>query len=215
MKKKIYRIVFLGSQGSGKGTQAELLAKRLKIPTISVGNLFREHIKNKTEIGEIVKMYLDQGKLAPTKIATKMIEARLSEDDCKKGFILDGYPRNKMQFNALIKFIEITHAIEIQISDEEAIHRISGRRVCSVCGKNYHLIYNLPKQDEICDICKIKLKIRDDDKPKSIKIRLKIYHKHTKPLIDLFKKQGIFIRVNGEKSIKEVNKEIKRVFGVK
>jgi adenylate kinase len=215
MKKKIYRIVFLGSQGSGKGTQAELLSKRLKIPTISVGNLFREHIKNKTKIGKIVKPFLAVGKLAPTEITIAMTKERLQEDDCKNGFILDGYPRNKKQFNALAKFIEITHAIEIWISDEEAIHRISGRRVCPACGKGYHLTYNPPKQAEVCDVCKTKLKIRDDDKPESVKMRLKIYHKHTKPLIDLFKKQGVHIRVNGEQSIKEVDKEVKKIFGIK
>lgn len=206
---KIYKIVFFGPQASGKGTQAEFLSSKLNLPNISVGNLFRNHIKNQTKLGKTAEGYINQGKLVPPKIVNEMTIDRLKESDCKNGFILDGYPRNLDQFNAFEKFTKITHAIEVWISDEEAIRRLSGRRSCS-CGEIYHIKYNPPRIKNICDKCGGGLYIRDDDTPEAIKMRLKIYHKETEPLIKLYQEMGVHIKINGEQSIVKVNKDIMR-----
>lgn len=203
----MYKIVFFGPQGSGKGTQAKFLAEALSIPNISVGHLLRQHIKEQTEIGKIVINYLNKGLLAPSDITTKITIDRLQESDCQNGFILDGYPREREQYDALENFTKITHAIEVWISDKESIDRIGERR-SSGCGVVYHLKYNPPLHEGICDKCGDQLFIRDDDQPAQIAERLKIYHEKTEPLIEFYKAQGVHIKINGEKSIAEVKNEL-------
>jgi len=209
MQKNIYRIIVMGPQGSGKGTQADLLGDKLHIPHISPGNLFRNHIRNGTEIGEIAEAYTTKGKMVPTETTIKMVIERLKQDDCKNGFVLDGFPRNREQFDALDEFIKITHAIEIWISDEEGVERL-GQRLSSRCGEVYHLKYNPPKKEGVCDECGEKLYVRKDDKPEAIKLRLKIYHEKTEPLVELYKKQGVHIKINGEQSIEDIYQEISK-----
>lgn len=227
MQNTLHRIVFLGPQGSGKGTQAELLGKKLNVPKISTGDLYRNHIRNKTEIGGIAEKYLNEGKLVPSEVTVKMMISRLSdcqiaftkdgiwkkETECGAGFILDGFPRDREQFDALAKFTPITHAIEVWISDKEAIHRLGGRRSCR-CGEVYHIKYKPPRNDGVCDKCGQKLYIRDDDKPEAIQTRLKIYHEQTEPLIDAYKEQGVHIKINGEQTIEEVHQDILKELGL-
>lgn len=207
MSEKIYKILVLGPQGCGKGTQAEMLASKLNIPNISMGNLLRWHIMNKTEIGVVVDEYLAVGKLAPSSLTKRLAIEWLKKPECQNGFIFDGYPRDREQYDELDNFIKITHALEIWISDEEAIRRISGRRSC-ICGMTYHLQYKPPKVAEICDKCGAKLQIRNDDQPEAIKMRLGIYHRETEPLLELYKQQGVHIKINGEQPIADVSQEI-------
>jgi adenylate kinase len=210
---KIYKIVFFGPQASGKGTQAEFLSKRLNLPNISVGNLFRNNIKNQTELGKEAEGYINQGNLAPNYITNEMTIDRLKEDDCKDGFVLDGYPRNREQFDAFKDFTDVTHVIEIWISDDEAIRRLGGRRSCS-CGEIYHIKYNPPKVEDVCDKCGGKLYIRDDDTPEAIKVRLKIYHEETETLIKFYQEMGVHVKINGEQSIGDVKEEVFRKMGL-
>lgn len=203
----------LGPQGSGKGTQSEMLSLKLKIPKIATGDIFREEIIRQSELGLKAKGFINSGKLVPSELTNEMVLKRLSLPDVQKSFILDGFPRNLIQAEALEKKIELTHVLEIWISDKEAIHRLSGRRSC-VCGKVYHLVFKPPKHDEFCDECKRKLFIRDDDKPESIKARLQIYHKETEPLKDFYFKKGILLSINGEQSIVAVSQEILKKLGI-
>lgn len=206
---KIYKIIFFGPQASGKGTQADFLSQKLNLPNISVGNLFRNNIKEKTDVGIIAQGYINDGKLVPSKVVNDMTISRLQEPDCENGFVLDGYPRNIEQFEAFDKFTKVTHAIEIWISDDEAVRRLGGRRSCA-CGEVYHIKYKPPKVDGICDKCGGKLYIRDDDTPKAIKVRLKIYHEETEPVIKLYQDMGVLIKIDGERSIAEVSKEVEK-----
>lgn len=204
-------ILIFGAQGSGKGTQANLLSKKLKIPHITVGDIFRLMIKEQGELGKIVASYINKGKLAPNKITNKVVEERLKKSDVARGFILDGYPRNKVQADFLDKICKIDEVIEIKISDREAVKRIKDRRMC-YCGRTYHLKYNPPKKNGVCDDCGKKLYQRDDDKPKEIKERLKIYHQETEPIIAFYKKMGIVEIIKGERRINEIHLDIINLF---
>jgi len=199
------KIVFIGPPASGKGTQAELLAKKLKLPLISSGNLFRWHIKNKTKLGQKIKKIINAGKLVSDKLTNKIIKDKILKQ--KRGFILDGYPRTINQAQALAKITDLDIVFEIWISRAETFKRLTGRRVCQ-CGATYHLIYSPPKNDEICDKCGRKLFIRDDDKKQRVAVRLKIYHQQTEPLIKFYQKQGILVKINGEQPIPDVFKDI-------
>ncbi|MCK5460261.1 adenylate kinase [Candidatus Parcubacteria bacterium] len=203
-------ILIFGAQGSGKGTQADLLSKKLKIPHITVGDIFRLIIKKENKLGKILASYLNKGKLAPNEITNRIIAERLKKPDVARGFILDGYPRNKVQANFLDKILAIDKVIEIKVSDKEAVKRIKNRRMC-YCGRTYHLKYNPPKKDGICDECGKKLYQRDDDKPKEIKERLRIYHKETEPIITDYKKRGIVEIVEGERPIQEIHLNIMKI----
>lgn len=204
-------ILIFGAQGSGKGTQAELLAQACGSVNISIGNIFRQEIYKKTPLGETAKQYTDQGKLVPDEVVNKIVAQRLKQKDVQeRGFVLDGYPRNRVQAEALDAVITITDVIVLDISDNEAVGRISQRLSC-VCGKTYHRVYNPPHFDEICDDCGEKLFVRDDDKPEAIKQRLTVYHKETEPIFEFYKKKGILHRIHGEKKISDVYKEIKAV----
>jgi len=207
-------LIFFGPPGSGKGTQVDMLAKKLKLPVICPGELLRHEIGLKTKIGKQVKSLVDLGKLVPDEIVEKIIDQRLKKPDAQKGAIFDGYPRRQKQLDFLIKRLaritsdkDYIYAILIDVSDREIKQRLSGRRACD-CGAVYHLKYNPPKKSGICDLCGKKLYIRDDDKSKVIAGRLKLYYEQTKPLIDFWQKKGKLIKINGEQSIKDVEKEI-------
>lgn len=205
-------IIFFGPPGSGKGTQAMALAKRLKIPTISLGELFRTEINKKTKLGNEVAVTIAKGKLVKEKIVETIIDQRLARQDVKNGFILDGYPRNEKQNKELIKKIKKfsnkeTRAILVNVSDKEVKRRLGGRRIC-VCGRNYHLLYKPPKKKDICDKCGKKLLVRKDDKPMVIASRLKFYHQEIRPILAYWKKSGKLLKINGEQDIKKVEEEI-------
>lgn len=210
---KIILIIF-GPQGSGKGTQAEMLARKLKLPAISIGDLLRQEVKAGSDIGREAKNYMRKGELVPSKVIENLVRNRISKDDTKAGFILDGYPRDESQLADLKKILgeiidedDKSYAIEIWISDEEAKSRIGGRRSCS-CGAVYHLKYNPPKKDEVCDLCGQPLFIRNDDRPEAIEERLKIYHNQSETLLSYWRQAGRLIKINGEQNIEKVHKDI-------
>lgn len=203
----------MGPQGSGKGTQADILSQKLGVPHISTGDIFREHIKGKTALGKKIEKIVKTGELVPDEITNEVIKQRLEKEDAKNGFVLDGFPRNLPQAEFLDKVKEIGLVLEVWISDEEAIKRISQRRTCLKCQKVYHLIYNPPKNEETCDGCGQKLVIREDDRPATIKRRLKLYHKETKPLLDYYKNKGVYEKIDGMPAIPEVTEQIAKIFG--
>jgi len=202
------RIIVLGPQGSGKGTQAVMLSEKYSIPHISTGDLFRMNLKNKTKLGQTAAKYINKGNLVPDEVTNQMVKQRISEPDCKKGFILDGYPRNLSQAKALSSFVELDAVLDIEISEHETIERLSGRRVCQSCGQNFHIQFNLPKKEGICDKCGGTLMHRQDDYPDAILTRLNIYKKETSPIKQHYEKQGILRTVNGSQSIEGVFTEI-------
>jgi len=208
MPDKIYNIVFLGPQGSGKGTQAELLSKKLNLPQLITGEIFRREIARETELGRKAKEIIKQGELVPDEITNKIVTEELKKEQYKNGVIIDGFPRNLIQANVLEQILKITYAILINISDKEAIERISGRRTCLNCGMVYHLKYNPPMRNETCDKCSEKLIIRADDTGEAIKKRLEIYHRDTEPVIYYYKQRGVLVEINGEQPIERVHEEI-------
>lgn len=204
------RIIIFGPQGSGKGTQAELIARRHNLPYVSTGDIFRYHTKNNTELGAKVSQYLSRGELVPDELTNEVVKSRLDQPDCVAGFVSDGYPRNKKQLDFLKSIFKIDFAIAIDLSDEEAIKRLGGRLACK-CGLSYHLEYNPPAQENICDKCGSELFRRDDDQPEAIKKRLTIYHAETEPLFAEFEKEHILFRVNGSLSIEQVYEQIDKI----
>ncbi|MGV8152482.1 MAG: adenylate kinase family protein [Candidatus Nanoarchaeia archaeon] len=196
------KLVFLGVQGSGKGTQAKILSEKLKIPHISTGDLLRNA---KGELKQEIDSYINKGALVPDELMLKILKQRLEEDDCKNGFILDGFPRNIKQAEELSKITNIQNAFNIEISDEEAIKRLSGRRNCKNCGAIYNINTNpIPKKEGICDKCSSTLYQRADDNEEAIKKRLAIYHQDTKPIIKFYNT----VKVNGEQDIAKVSEDI-------
>ncbi|MDZ7798074.1 MAG: nucleoside monophosphate kinase [Patescibacteria group bacterium] len=208
MKKKVKKIIVLGPQGSGKDTQSEKLSKELKIPFFGMGDIFRQELKNKTKIGKKVADLINKGQLVPDKIALELLKKRLAKKKAQKGFILNGFPRNINQAKMLEKVVIIDLVMEIYISDKEGIHRLSGRRVCPVCGATFHIKYKPPKEENICDYCGAELIVREDDKEQAIKKRLKIYHQRTEPVFDYYRQKGLYLKINGEQTINNVFKEI-------
>ncbi len=201
-------IVLLGSPGVGKGTYAKRISKIYNIPHISTGDMFREAIKNKTEIGLKAKGYMDKGELVPDDVTIKTVEERLKKDDCKNGFMLDGFPRTIAQAEALDKIIVIDKVLNFTASDEVIIDRLSGRRVCKNCGAIFHIRNIIPKTEGVCDNCGGELYQRDDDKPESVKKRLDVYKKQTEPLIDYYKEKGILADIDANKPIEQVDEII-------
>ncbi|KKU73517.1 MAG: Adenylate kinase [Parcubacteria group bacterium GW2011_GWA2_47_26] len=208
----MYRILILGPQGSGKNTQAELLAKKLGIPMISAGDLWREEIAKKTEFGLKAEPILAAGNLAPNEWTNELMIKRLARPDASAGYIVNGYPRNLAQAQAFEKIASPTHVIELAFSDEEAIKRLSGRRVCAVCGRNYHLIYSPPQKEGVCDIDKGALVLRDDDKPEAVRKRLEIYRNDTEPLFNFYQPRGIVHTINAAQPIEKVFENIVQIF---
>lgn len=199
------RIIIIGPQGSGKGTQADLLSKKYSIAHISTGNILRENVENKTELGKLAEEYMNRGQLVPAEPIVKIIDERIKRNDCKNGFILDGYPRNIKQAEKLDDITGIDYVLEIVVSDRESIRRITGRRSCK-CGAVYHTFYNPPKIPGKCDKCRSELFQRDDDKEETVRKRLEIYHEETEKLIEFYKDKHI--RINGEQPIEDVFREI-------
>lgn len=203
-----YNIIIFGPQGSGKGTQAQMLSKLLDIPHISTGAIFRQIQSAESADARLLKSYLNQGKLVPDKYANKLVIDRISQNDCKRGFVLDGYPRNQAQADFLSKHAKIDCVIEIRLSDADGIFRISKRRMCKN-GHSYHLRFAPPKKDGICDVDGLQLFQRDDETEEAIKQRLAIYHSKTEPLIDYLRKRGIkILEIDGRPAIEEVSREI-------
>jgi adenylate kinase len=207
--KKIRKIVILGPQASGKGTQAEFLAREYKIPHISTGEISRQEARKKTKFGKFVANLINNGFLVPDNIINKIVKNRLRKTDARKGFIFDGYPRNIIQAKALEKMTSLDIVIELHIPDKVSLARIADRRVCS-CEKIYHLKFKPPKRKGICDYCGKKLIIREDETPKAIKERLSIYHRQTEILFNYYRKRGILVKVDGRPTIHIVKKLIKK-----
>lgn len=212
-------LILLGPPGSGKGTQGRKLAERLGIPQISTGDILREAVREGTPLGMKAKAYMDQGKLVPDEIVIGIIRERLEAKDTKKGAIFDGFPRTVPQAEALDRIMEelgrkIDAVIDIEVSDEEVLRRLTGRRTCRDCGAMYHVVFNPPKKEGLCDVCGGELYQRDDDKEETIKNRLRVYREQTEPLETYYEQKGILRRVKGEASIEEVEKEILEFLGI-
>ena len=208
-------IIFFGAPGAGTGTQAEIVSKKLDIPTISTGNIIREAIKNGTEMGLSAKSYIDAGKLVPDEVVIGIIKDRLDKDDCKKGFILDGFPRTIPQAKALDEMgVKIDVVLNIEVSDEDIINRMSGRRTCPKCGGTYHVEFNPTKTEGICDNCGAELTVRKDDHPDVVKSRLDVYHSETEPLKAFYEEKGILRTVVGQKELKDTTALTAKALGI-
>lgn len=199
-------IILLGVPGVGKGTIAKLLEKRFSIPQISTGDILRGVASKKTNLGKRVKKYMNSGKLVPKKIVISLLKERLDKKDCRKGFILDGFPRTKSQANALNGIADIAVVFDLYASEKIIIQRLSGRRICRKCRAIYHVENMPPKRKGICDGCMGKLVHREDDKPKAIKKRLNIYKKKTEPLIKYYNRKGLSKKINAEENPKDILK---------
>lgn len=196
------KLIFLGAPGAGKGTQAEVVSERLSIPTISTGNIIRAAIKDGTEMGKKAKDFIEKGALVPDEVVIGIIKDRLKADDCKNGFILDGFPRTVPQAEALDEMgIEIDKVIDIEVPDEKIAARMSGRRVCQGCGASYHLLYKKPEKDGVCNSCGGELVQRKDDHPDTVLERLCVYHTQTEPLKEFYEKKGKLRIVEGQEEI--------------
>ena len=208
------KIIMLGAPGAGKGTQAKMLAKKYEIPHISTGDIFRANIKEGTELGKKAKEYMDQGLLVPDELTVDLVADRLQKEDCANGFILDGFPRTISQAEALKNANQaIDFAIDVNVPDENIIDRMAGRRACVGCGATYHIKYNAPKTEGICDVCGKDLILRDDDKAETVKKRLSVYHEQTQPLIDYYKEAGNLRTVDGTQSMDDVFAAIVTILG--
>ena len=212
------KIIMLGAPGAGKGTQAKKIAAKYDIPHISTGDIFRANIKNGTELGKKAKTYMDQGLLVPDELVVDLVVDRVKQDDCKKGYVLDGFPRTIPQAEALDKALaaigeKMDYAIDVNVPDENIVHRMSGRRACVGCGATYHLEYAPTKTEGICDACGKELILRDDDKPETVKKRLGVYHEQTQPLIDYYTNAKILKTVDGTVDINDVFQTIVDILG--
>ena len=212
------KIIMLGAPGAGKGTQAKKIAEKYQIPHISTGDIFRANIKNGTELGKKAKTYMDQGLLVPDELVCDLVVARVQQDDCKKGYILDGFPRTIPQAESLDAALSrlgeaVDYAINVEVPDENIVKRMGGRRACVGCGATYHLVYAAPKKEGICDNCGAELILRDDDKPETVQKRLGVYHEQTQPLIDYYTKKGILKEVDGTMDMGDVFKAIVEILG--
>jgi len=212
------KIVMLGAPGAGKGTQAKKIAEKYQIPHISTGDIFRANIKGGTELGMQAKSYIDQGQLVPDEITIGMLLNRIKEEDCKNGYVLDGFPRTIPQAESLKKALialgdQLDYAIDVDVPDEAIISRMAGRRACIACGSTYHIVYNPPKKEQTCDVCGEQLILRDDDKPETVLNRLNVYHEQTRPLIDYYGKEGLLVQVDGTQPLDTVFENIETILG--
>ena len=212
------KIIMLGAPGAGKGTQAKKIAQKYEIPHISTGDIFRANIKNGTELGKKAKTYMDQGLLVPDELTVDLVIDRVNQEDCKNGYILDGFPRTIPQAESLDAALakmgqKVDYAINVEVPDENIISRMSGRRACVGCGATYHIVYNAPKNEGICDACGEKLILRDDDKPETVQKRLGVYHDQTQPLIDYYGKAGVLKEVDGTVDMEDVFQAIVDILG--
>ena len=211
-------LILLGPPGAGKGTQAVGICERYGIPHISTGDIFRANIKNGTELGMEAKKYMDQGLLVPDELTVRILLDRVAQDDCKNGYVLDGFPRTIPQAEVLDSELtklgdHIDYAINVDVPDENIVKRMSGRRACLTCGATYHIEHVPPKKEGICDVCGSELVLRDDDKPETVKNRLNVYHEQTQPLIDFYTKKGVLKTVDGTVPMEEVFAAITAILG--
>ena len=209
------RLILLGAPGAGKGTQAEILSRKLGIPVISTGNILRAAMKNGTPVGLKAKEYVDNGALVPDDVIIGIVEERLAESDCANGYILDGMPRTIPQAEALEeRGIDIDCALSIDIDDETIVQRMSGRRTCLNCGATYHVVSTPPKAEGVCDNCGSELTVRKDDAPETVRNRLEVYHRETEPLLDFYAKRGKLITVENQPSIEATTAAIAGALGI-
>ena len=207
------KIVMLGAPGAGKGTQAIKIADKYDIPHISTGDIFRANIKGGTELGQKAKSYIDKGELVPDEVTIGMLLDRIAQDDCKNGYVLDGFPRTIPQAESLTEALksqgdQIDFALNFDVPDEAIIERMSGRRACPKCGATYHIVFSAPKTENICDKCGTELIIRSDDKPETVKDRLNVYHQQTEPLIAYYKAAGVLREVDGTQELPKVFEDV-------
>ena len=212
------KIIMLGAPGAGKGTQAKKIAEKYQIPHISTGDIFRANIKNGTELGKKAKTYMDQGLLVPDELVCDLVVDRVQQDDCKKGYILDGFPRTIPQAESLDAALSrlgeaVDYAINIEVPDENIVKRMGGRRACVGCGATYHLVYAAPKKEGICDNCGAELILRDDDKPETVTKRLSVYHEQTRPLISFYADKHVLYTVDGTQNMEQVFEAITKILG--
>ena len=212
------KIIMLGAPGAGKGTQAKMIADRYSVPHISTGDIFRANIKNNTELGQEAKKYMDQGLLVPDELTVKILLDRVAAEDCRNGYVLDGFPRTIPQAEVLNHALnemgeKVDYAIDVDVPDENIINRMSGRRACLSCGATYHIVHIPPKTEGVCDRCGSELILRDDDKAETVKNRLHVYHEQTQPLIDYYTEKGVLRTVDGTKDMKDVFEEIVNILG--
>lgn len=210
------KIVMLGAPGAGKGTQAKRIAEKFNIPHVSTGDIFRANIKNGTALGKEAKEYMDQGKLVPDELTVRILLDRVAQEDCKNGYVLDGFPRTIPQAEVLDSELAklgtgVDYAINVEVPDDNIIGRMSGRRACLKCGATYHLSFLPPKKEGICDNCGSELVLRDDDKPETVKKRLDVYHEQTQPLIDFYNNKGVLKEVDGTVAPDDVFKAIEEI----
>ena len=212
------KIIMLGAPGAGKGTQAKKIAEKYQIPHISTGDIFRANIKGGTELGMKAKTFMDQGMLVPDEITIGMLMDRIGQEDCINGYVLDGFPRTIPQAESLTKALaergeKVDYAINVDVPDENIINRMSGRRACLGCGATYHITFNPPVKEGICDTCGQELVLRDDDKPETVKKRLDVYHQQTQPLIDYYKNAEALAEVDGTQPMDAVFQGIVEILG--
>jgi len=210
------KIIMLGAPGAGKGTQAKMIAKEYGIPHISTGDIFRANIKEGTALGKEAKTYMDAGQLVPDELTVKILLDRVAKDDCKNGYVLDGFPRTIPQAEVLDAALtelgdKIDFAIDVDVPDENIVRRMGGRRACVTCGATYHIEHVPPKTEGICDTCGSELILRDDDKPETVSNRLKVYHDQTQPLIDFYTAKGVLKSVDGTVDMMDVFAAIKAI----
>ena len=206
-------IILMGLPGAGKGTQASEIVKKFPIPHISTGDMFRKAIKDETDLGKEAKSYMDRGELVPDEVTVGIVKERISEDDAKKGFLLDGFPRTIEQAEALNSIMseldrDIDAVINIEVPEEELMNRLTGRRICEKCGTTYHLVFNPPKVDGVCDIDGGKLYQREDDNPETVSNRLSVNVKQSKPILEYYDEKGVLKNIDGAKDIDEVTKDV-------
>lgn len=214
------RLILLGPQGAGKGTQAARIGEKYKVPTISTGAIFREHVKNETRFGKEAQEYMSSGELVPDELVIAIVEKRLKEEDCRNGFLLDGFPRTVCQAESLDRFLNnlkesIDKVINIVVEKQVLIDRTVGRRVCKVCGATYHICYKPPKVEGICDVCGNPIIQREDDSEESVTRRTEVYIKKTQPLVEYYKKKGVLAVINGQQGMDKVFQDIVDALGVK
>ncbi len=212
------KIIMLGAPGAGKGTQAKRIAEKYAIPHISTGDIFRANIKNGTELGKKAKEFMDQGLLVPDELTCDLVMDRIQQDDCKNGFVLDGFPRTIPQAEALDAALtkigqKMDYAIDVDVPDENIVNRMGGRRACLSCGATYHVEFNPTKAEGVCDACGAQTVLRDDDKPETVQKRLTVYHEQTQPLIDYYKNQEILKSVDGTQPMEAVFDAIIGILG--
>ncbi|MEY8515969.1 adenylate kinase [Lachnospiraceae bacterium 29-84] len=212
------KIIMLGAPGAGKGTQAKMIADKYHIPHISTGDIFRANLKAGTELGMKAKEYMDQGLLVPDELTCDLVMDRIGQDDCKDGFVLDGFPRTIPQAEALDAALsninqKMDYAIDVDVPDENIVNRMSGRRACLNCGATYHIVSIPTKVEGVCDRCGNPVVLRDDDQPETVQKRLAVYHEQTQPLIDYYKGQGILNTVSGTQPMEDVFQAIVEILG--